>query len=131
MLNLYSFLENHPTCSNNMSRVSREGDIIEYSCQVGYRGDLPPAMKWLHEGSMVSNAHIVDGSVPGKLVKSSMFVKATLDRIGDIYTCHTFFNTPDLDAKDIAKNAPAYSHTYEAQTLIIKRKLYIFMWLNV
>jgi len=113
-------LGSNPQCSVNMTRVSMENDIIQYTCQMQYRGDIPPKMEWSHNGNSVQNSQLLDESVSGQEVKVSIIVDATLDRVGDIYQCNTFFEHPDVDAKDFAKNAPDYRHTYVADALIIK-----------
>lgn len=116
--------ESDPKCTVNMTRVSLEHELLKYTCQVVYRGELPPTMHWSNQGTSVPNAKVIDDSIPGRLAKVSILVEVTLDRVGDIYTCDTFFDYPDLDAKDFAKNAPGYVYSYEAPPLIIQRMLF-------
>ena len=94
-----------------------EGEVIMYTCDVEYRGNIRPRMQW--SDPLRSIDDIIDDSVNGERTKNSIFVTAEVGNNGLIHKCHTYFNAPESPSTDYAKNAPAYKYDYTSPPLVI------------
>ena len=118
----FIFAEADPICILNLTGISVEGEFIMFTCQVRYKGELPPVMEWFDPGSKIPDENIIDESIAGQLTKTSIVIVATPDKLQDVYRCETKFRAPDAPDEGYAGNAPAYTNAFQADPLDIHCK---------
>ena len=82
-------------------------------CNVTFRGNWAPSMKWHEAGSIVTAGNI-STTVTSSHVMSVLTVKLNSNLNGGVFTCTTYFNESDnrLASPFGATNVPNYAYTW-------------------
>jgi hypothetical protein len=109
-------LASDPECQDfvTVTGVVIEGNSYSSECEVHYKGNLKPVMKWEGPGNFVTN-----GSTTEEFVWS--WKRFTADRAleGGSYNCHTNFGEV-ISEPGHANNTPTYENTYQGPTILVR-----------
>ncbi|KAI0233388.1 hypothetical protein LSAT2_016349 [Lamellibrachia satsuma] len=118
------FKDFKPTCNNNATNNKAvEGDYIGYNCEVKYRGNIDPLMKW-KDGSSGAVVPANDESSMGTS-KYSIVAQMTPSHNEQSFTCQTYFEKPQPGslltsaAYNIPINNNAYKELYTSPQLTV------------
>ena len=111
--------ESDPVCKNNITNNEAvEGDYVEYSCEVTYKGKWAPVMEWKNGRAVLqANGESKDEST-GKTVKYTYVTELTPEDNGQIYTCRTYFDQPKTGTpkEEEANNIPTTDNVFTKYT---------------
>lgn len=90
------------------------------TCDVTYKGRWSPRMNWKVNGEPYVG-DIVNETV-GTSVKQSIVIEVQPRNDGDLFTMDTNFAEPTDTGDEEANNAPAYTHSYPFDVLVVSCK---------
>ena len=82
-----------------------ENDVIQYTCDVRYAGNLIPSMNWTTSSSVHSVIPHSKQNTPG-LAKSVIHIIGNMMTNRERFVCTMFFEAPLTNEENTAKNAP-------------------------
>ena len=93
--------ESDPVCKNNMTdNKGKEGDFVEWSCEVGFKGRWAPAMEWNTTTGLIRSEY--ENTTDTVMCSFVMQLKPADD--GRKFSCRTFFDEPKQGSME-AKHA--------------------------
>ena len=98
-----------PVCGNNItSNKAVEGEYIEYSCEVTYKGKWAPVMEWKNGRTVLQTNGESKNESTGETVKYTYVTELTPEDNGQIYICRTHFDQlmPEPVNDKTANNIP-------------------------
>ena len=116
--------ESDPVCQSNMTgKEGTEGDSVEWSCEVGFKGMWAPSMEWSNATGIIKSEY----QNTSDTVKSSFVMQLRPADDGRQFSCRTFFEEPKPGSME-AKRADNIIWTgglfdvYTSQAIIVNCK---------
>ena len=83
--------ESDPVCQNNMTdNEGTEGDSVEWSCKVGFKGIWAPSMEWSNATGVIKS----ECQNTSDSVKCTFVMRLRRTDSGQPFSCRTFFDEP-------------------------------------
>ena len=116
--------ESAPVCQNNMTgNEGTEGDHVEWSCEVGFKGMWAPSMEWTNSTGVIKSEY----QNTSDTVKCSFVMQLRPSDDGRRFSCRTFFDEPkpgSMEAKraDNIISTGGLFDVYTSQAIIVNCK---------
>jgi len=114
-------LDTQPHCWSSHDGSAWPGELLYFTCSVGFNGNLAPLMNWTrNDGNPASNS---TDYVSETLVTSTLYVVAEEAELYGPYTCLTYFNQPTLGTPQYiekAGNAPNYTYNWTSVAITLE-----------
>ena len=113
-------VDGNTQCSTNLSASGaiQEYDVITMTCNIKYRGNWAPVMRWFNSVTRHNfTDDVITMTTNDTTVTSELTVTATADLHRSQIVCVTFVTQLPTSLPTTAKNIPIYKYTWMSPTL--------------